>query len=1150
MDERSNEKKSMSNFQDILNLISDPVVVVDESQCLICTNQALEGIINKNKLDLIGKSLQQIDLFDEQTKKHITEMFTKRLKGEQIDPYEVPIKVDDKTYYFEIMGKKIEYLGSPADLIGLHDITKRRTAQEKNRQQMELKVSEAEKLYQALFDQTPLGVAVIDPQTTAIIKFNDSACRQLGYTREEYAKLHLSDFEVSESPQQIQNRIKNTLQEGHIEFISKHRAKNGEVKNILANSLVIEVSGKKVLLCSYHDVTRISKMRKALRSSEQKSQAIANAISDALIMVDENSEIIYWNPAAEKIFGYKLEEAIGKKIHELILPETLSEAEKETIDRNSKSLFTTGKSCLEKERTEGKAKRKDGSEFPAEMSISPIMIAGKWHAVGSIKNISVRKRNELKLKEAEQRYRALFNQAPLGVLVIDPETAEYIEFNDVAHCQLGYSREEFAKLKVFDVQVKESPEQVREHLKKLAFEKHGEFETLHRTKQGEIKKVIVTIKAFESADKTFLHCIWHDITEIKTAKEALLNSEARFRQLVEVAQEGIWAIDKDAITTFVNPRMATMLGYSEGEIIGRKLFEFIDEDMVKVVKLNLDRFNQKIGKEQFEYAFPRKDGSHVETSLALSNILNSDGQSIGTLALISDITERKQVERALKKSEELSRAIVANAPIGIATSDSSYHFLSANEAFCRIVGYTEEELRKLTFRAFTIPDDLEDSLLKMRALEKGEIQSFILEKHYLKKDGSTIFGRVMINAIRNQEGTPIVFIVELEDITEAKQMEDELRQERDMLESVTTNIGAGVSIIDKNYRILYANEELKKLGQVENKLCYNAYAAANTVCPDCGVKKVIETGVDIDRHDYYNVVAGEGRWIELIVTPIKDKEGKIIAALELAVNITERKRLQSELSAYSQKLEELVQKRTDELKKAQADLVKNERLAAIGELAGMVGHDLRNPLTGIKNSAYFLKRKGKDISPVQYIEMLETIDRCVDYSNKIIADLVDYSREIKLLSQKESPKKLVEESLRILKLPENIRIQNNLSEEPTVMVDVDRIKRVFINLLKNAIEAMPNGGKITVEGKEKQGILCISFSDTGVGINEEVLPKLFSPLFTTKAQGMGFGLAICKRIIEAHAGTITVQSSKGRGTVFSVSLPISDNMNAEVKEIG
>ncbi len=363
---------------------------------------------------------------------------------------------------------------------------------------------------------------------------------------------------------------------------------------------------------------------------------------------------------------------------------------------------------------------------------------------------------------------------------------------------------------------------------------------------------------------------------------------------------------------------------------------------------------------------------------------------------------------------------------------------------------------------------------------------------------------------------------------------------------MTTSTDIILMIVDRDYRIIWANQRAKQamgINLIENKYCHKIFGNNSpAICSDCGVKKVFEGGASIARRDYNIHPDSDNKWVELVSTPVKDKDGKVIAALEIAIDITERKQLQKKLGEYSQRLEELVTKRTEQLRQTQAELVKSERLAAIGELAGMIGHDLRNPLTGIKNSAYFLKKKGNKLPPSQMNEMLETIDKCVNYSNGIINDLLDYSREIHLSLEAITPKKLLEESLTLIGIPSNIKVINKLEEEPVLRVDQDKIKRVFINLIKNAVDAMPNGGTVTISSTKTKNFLEISFTDTGEGINDETLPNLFAPLFTTKAQGMGFGLAICKRIVEAHGGIITVETQKGHGTTFTVTLPIDQKI--------
>ncbi len=254
----------------------------------------------------------------------------------------------------------------------------------------------------------------------------------------------------------------------------------------------------------------------------------------------------------------------------------------------------------------------------------------------------------------------------------------------------------------------------------------------------------------------------------------------------------------------------------------------------------------------------------------------------------------------------------------------------------------------------------------------------------------------------------------------------------------------------------------------------------------------------------------------------------------------------AKLEEYADHLEAKVEDRTRELKEAQNRLLKSERLAAIGELAGMVGHDLRNPLTGITGAAYYLKNKVGETTNGKAREMLEIIEKNIAYSNKIINDLLDYSREIKLELVESSPKTIVEEALSLVKIPRNVKVLDLTKSEPKVEVDVDKLKRAFVNIIKNAVEAMPKGGRLAIKSKRSAVDCEIAFSDTGTGMADHMLGNLWSPLYTTKAKGMGFGLPICKRIVEAHGGKIAVETALAKGTTFTVSIPINQPKLEEV----
>jgi signal transduction histidine kinase len=251
--------------------------------------------------------------------------------------------------------------------------------------------------------------------------------------------------------------------------------------------------------------------------------------------------------------------------------------------------------------------------------------------------------------------------------------------------------------------------------------------------------------------------------------------------------------------------------------------------------------------------------------------------------------------------------------------------------------------------------------------------------------------------------------------------------------------------------------------------------------------------------------------------------------------------MQNKLAEYSQKLEKLVEKRTEQLKQTQAKLVKSERLATIGELAAMVGHDLRNPLTGIMGAAYYLKTKHRTELGAKGKEMLETIEKAVSYSNKIVNDLLEYSRDLKLELKATTPRAMLQNVLSLIEVPEKIKIVDTTKDKPAVKADTEQMLRVFDSIIKNAIDALPKGGTLTVKSREMKGKLEITFKDTGIGMSEETLEKLKGgvPLFTTKAKGMGFGLPICRRIVEAHGGKINVESKIGKGTKVTVTIPVN-----------
>ncbi len=254
------------------------------------------------------------------------------------------------------------------------------------------------------------------------------------------------------------------------------------------------------------------------------------------------------------------------------------------------------------------------------------------------------------------------------------------------------------------------------------------------------------------------------------------------------------------------------------------------------------------------------------------------------------------------------------------------------------------------------------------------------------------------------------------------------------------------------------------------------------------------------------------------------------------IDHVKRKELQDKLEQHSKDLENLVAERTEKLKNA-------ERLAAIGATAGMVGHDIRNPLTAITGAVYLAKKELMTFPEGETKDKLKNnIDLIADqtiYVNKIVEDLQDYARPLHPAMEETNLEQMLQSILSELRIPENITVVCLINEDhPKLKTDSSYVKRILTNLISNAVQAMPNGGNLTIKVAVENDKTQIIVEDTGEGIPEEAKSKLFTPLITTKSKGQGFGLAVVKRLTEALSGTVTFESEFGKGTKFVIELPL------------
>ena len=298
------------------------------------------------------------------------------------------------------------------------------------------------------------------------------------------------------------------------------------------------------------------------------------------------------------------------------------------------------------------------------------------------------------------------------------------------------------------------------------------------------------------------------------------------------------------------------------------------------------------------------------------------------------------------------------------------------------------------------------------------------------------------------------------------------------------------------------------------------------------VAKVLKTGLIVGLSNHSILVCKNGYEIPIDDSgaPIKTPGGETLGVVLVFRDVTERRRLYQQLAVYTKDLEGLVEKRTKQLKQA-------ERLAAIGETAGMVGHDIRNPLQAMSGDVYLTKQDVDELPDgdlkrdIQ--ENLKAIEENIVYINKIVADLQDYSKIQTPVIEDVNLKDTIDKTLSAINVPPTISCEVSVEKGfPLVKSNDAALRRILNNLVLNAVQAMPNGGMITIDAHMESNRPVMQVSDTGRGIPEDVKPKMFKPLFTTKSKGQGFGLAVVKKLTEDLKIDISFESKIGKGTTF------------------
>jgi two-component system NtrC family sensor kinase len=866
---------------------------------------------------------------------------------------------------------------------------------------------------------------------------------------------------------------------------------------------------------------RRQQIQETLRQSEERYRILTEQSLVGIIVLQDSS-VIFANDAVAAICGYSVEELLllsPAKVQALIHPEDQSLVWGRVRDRLDGKAVPPHYPC--------RIIRKDGAVRWLELYSNRIEYGGKPAIQAVIIDITDHKQAEEALRQSEERYRTILEE--MGDGYFETDLAGNLTFvNDAMIRALGYSKEEISGMNYRALRPKKDAKAVFEAYNRIY--KTGEplrnFFTEIICKDG--RHIFAETSAFSirnnKGEIIGFRGIRRDLTEHRKMEEALEKSEVRYRQLAENAGEAILVV-QDNVIKFANPKGAELSGYSIEELASRPFVQFIHPDDIDMVA---DRYARRLKGEAvpqiYDFRIIRKDGDVRWGELNAVPISWEDRPAV--LCFMSDITERKKAEEALRQSEERYRTMLEEMEEGYYEVDMAGTFTFVNDAMSRILGYSRDELIGMNYKAYTPKEDVKPIFQAYnRVYRTGEpLKWFPMPE--IRKDGTRIVAEDSVFPLRNEKDEVIGFRGISRDVTERKRAEEALRQSEERYRTILEEMEDSYFEVDLAGNLTFVNSSAcRHLGYSREELTGMSYKSFTA---EEHIKSVFRTFNEVYRTATPNkgfnwkIIRKDGspRFIDASVAPLQNDKGKIIGFRGVGRDITMRKKIEEQL-------------------------ILTDRLASIGQLAGGIAHELNNPLTAVLGFSDLLL--GRDF-PADVKEDLETINQESRRAINIVKGLLTFAREQRGEKSLVDINTIIQGALQLRSYDQrvsNIDVNAQFSPAlPEVMGNGTQLQQVFMNIIINAEQAMletHGRGKITIVTEQVGDMVRTSITDEGPGISPDLMKQLFTPFFTTREVGKGTGLSlsICHGIVTEHGGKIYAESEPGEGATFVVELPIS-----------
>ncbi|MHA3771032.1 PAS domain-containing hybrid sensor histidine kinase/response regulator [Verrucomicrobiota bacterium sgz303538] len=985
------------------------------------------------------------------------------------------------------------------------------------------KLHESESRFRQVVDSNMTGI-VYGEFSGIITDANHAFLSMIGYSREELSTRRIcwNQLTPEEHLPRDQAAIAELKKKQVCEpYEKEYIRKDGTRVPVLVGGALLPDSDARTVFFVI-DMSARKTAENALQETQARLHAALDHLPFAFWSMDRSERYMYQNAVSLARWG----DQRGKRVEEVGYPPEALDERRSSYQR----AFAGEIIRADCSSGEGSSKRW------YQRIIVPIKQGAEITGIFGVNvDFTSQKQVQLQLEESEARYRNLAEHSAVGIWHFDGN-GRTVYANQNMLGLLGV--EWLSDLKNRSCEEYLSPASVAvwaDECRKLTQGVPSSFEIELVQAHGALLPVLVSCVPLMHTDGSLQGSIatFTDLSELKRTQRALEHNERRFRALVENTSDGIAAWDAEGIIRYAGPSNTRLVGYTPEELLNRPVCElFHPEDTPAMEEARLRAVHGGRDQIPVKARVRHKNGHWRLCEGVLTNLL--DDPAVGALVVnYHDVTERQKAEDALRESEERLQAFMENSPTHMFIKDRAGRYLHTNKGFLEAFGFTPADIIGQTDREVFEPEQAETLISsdeKTLAADRPMRFEEVIVQNGVQRS-SIVYKFPLRNAAGEIQGLGGIST----DISERVRAEQALRLSEERYRNLVDGARDAIFTLSPEGMLTSANPAAELITGIPNSERLNQpflpMLASDDAAKAMNAFMRVMSGEKVDPLELMVLGTG-GRQIlmEFSATPQKDGD-KIIGVLGIGRDISERRELEQQLR-HSQKMD------------------------SVGQLAGGVAHDFNNLLTVIQGNVSLIEYE-QDLSP-DVLTFVQEIACAADRAAALTRQLLAFSRRQIIQARDLDLNEIIGDITKMLRrlLGEDITLlfesSNNL---PLVHADAGMIEQVLLNLVVNARDAMPQGGRLTIStghvelseaaahknAEARAGhFVRFSVSDTGCGIAPEVFPHLFEPFFTTKdiGKGTGLGLATAYGIVKQHQGWITVQSTTGEGTRFDIFLPV------------